>query len=148
MPFRYSLQPLLRLRQSLERQEEQRLFAIAAVVARLRSEVERFRQEHLEARREALREASACVSGAALQYAAFCGAAFDNARKKLEIQLAEAERKRLVQLRIYQASRQKSEILQGLRERQEAAYELELARLEQQAADEAFLIRIHLLPNE
>jgi flagellar export protein FliJ len=148
MAFRYSLQSLLRLRQSLERQEEQRLFAIAAVVARLRAEIDQFRQDNLESTRAALGEMGGALSGASLQYAAFCGAAFDKARKKLEQQLEEAERKRLAQLRIYQASRQKSEILQGLRERQEAVYELELARHEQQAADEAFLIRNHLLPNE
>jgi flagellar export protein FliJ len=148
MAFRYSLESLLRLRQSLERQEEQRLFAIAATVARLRAEIEQFRLDNFEARREALREMARSSSGAALQYAAFCGAAFDKARKKLERQLEEAERKRLVQLRVYQASRQKSEILLGLRERQEAVYELELARHEQQAADEAFLVRTHFLPND
>jgi flagellar export protein FliJ len=148
MAFRYSLQSLLRVRQSLEHQEEQRLFAIAAVVARLRAEIDQFRLDNLEARREELRETDGSSSGASLQYAAFCGAAFDKVRKKLELQLEEAERKRLSQLRIYQASRQKSEILQGLRERQEAVYELELARHEQQAADEAFLVRNHLLTNE
>ena len=148
MVFRYSLQPLLRLRQSLERQEEQRLFAIAAIVARLRAELEAFRQDNFEVRRRELQKDSLGISGASLQYAAFCGAAFDRAYKKLEMQLEEAERKRLVQLRIYQASRQKAEILQGLRERQEAIYELELARHEQQASDEAFLLRTHLLTDE
>jgi flagellar export protein FliJ len=148
MAFRYSLQPLLRLRQSLERQEEQRLYAIAVVVARLRAEIEQLNQGELEARKAAQEEMAIASSGASLQYAAHCGAAFVLARKKLERQLEEAERKRLVQLRAYQASRQKSEILLGLRDRQESAYEVELARHEQQAADEAFLIRVHLLPNE
>ncbi len=148
MAFRYPLQSLLRLRRSLERQEELRLFAIAALVARLRAEIEQFRLDDLEARRASLLETAGVSSGASLQYAAFCAAAYDNARKKLELQLEEAERKRLIQMRAYQASRQKSEILQGMRDRQEAAYQLELARHEQQAADEAFLMRAHLLSDE
>ncbi|HEY2545800.1 MAG TPA: hypothetical protein VGI46_07040 [Candidatus Acidoferrum sp.] len=148
MAFRYSLQSLLRLRQSIERQEEQRLFAFAAVVARLRAEIEQFQQEELEARRAELQEMSPASSGASLQYAAYCRLAFETASSKLELQLREAEGKRLAQLRVYQTSRQKSEILRGLRERQEAAYELDLARREQQTLDEAFLIRSHLLPNE
>jgi flagellar export protein FliJ len=148
MAFRYSLQSLLRLRQSLERQEEQRLFAIAALVARLRAEMDRFERDNLEVRRAGLLELAEASSGAALQFAAICGAAYETARKKLESQLAEAERKRLTQLAVYHAARQKCEILQGLKERQKEAYELEFARHEQQTADEAFLIRTHLSSDE
>jgi len=148
MAFRYSLQPLLRLRASLEHQEEQRLLAIAAVVARLRAEIEQLRQNGLEAKRAGLAEIERTSSGASVQFAAVCGAAFDKACKKLESRLEDAERDRLHQLREYQAVRQKREILEGLRERQETAYELEFTRHEQQAADEAFLVRAHLISSE
>ncbi len=148
MAFRYSLQSLLRLRQSLERQEEQRLFAIAAIVARLRAEIGQLHKENLEVKRTSLQEMARGSSGASLQFAAICEAAFENAREKLEVQLDDSEHKRLQQLREYLAVRQKREILQGLRDRQEAAYELEFARHEQQTADEAFLIRAHLISNE
>src|SRR5579863_3869836 len=150
MAFRYSLQPLLRLRMSLERQEEQRLFAIAALVARLRVDIDKLELDNLEARRAELEElAKAGIgSGSSIQFAAICEEAFAAARKKLASELQEAERKRLHQLKVYQAVRQKREILEGLRERQEAAYELEFARHEQQAADEIFLIRGYLSPDE
>jgi flagellar export protein FliJ len=148
MAFRYTLQSLLRLRESLERQEEQRLFALAAEVARLRAQIERLRQADMESRRVELQEMTGGSSGALLQFAAICGAASENARKKMALQLEEAEGKRLDQLRVYQAAHQKREILQGLRERQETAYELEIARQEQQIADEAFLMRALVAPNE
>jgi flagellar biosynthesis chaperone FliJ len=141
MAFRYALQSLLRLRESIERQEEQRLFAIAALVARLRADIEHLHQAGVAARRAELREMVTVSSGAFVQFAEVCQAALSKARRKLELQLEEAERKRLHQLREYQAVRQKREILQGLRDRQEAAYELDYARHEQQKADEAFLIR-------
>jgi flagellar export protein FliJ len=150
MAFRYSLQPLLRLRLSLERQEEQRLFAIAALVARLRADLDQLELDSFEARRAELRELAevGLGSGSSIQFAAICREAFDVARKKMTLELQEAERKRLHQLKEYQAVRQKREILEGLRERQKAAYELEFARHEQQTADETFLIRAYLSSNE
>jgi flagellar biosynthesis chaperone FliJ len=148
MPFRYALRPLLRLRECLERQEEQRLFAIAALVARLRAEIEQLKQADMEARRAELREMAIVSHGASLQFAAACGAAFASARKKLEQQLEEAELKRIRQLRVYQFVRQKREVLQALRDRQEAAYDLEFARHEQETADESFLMRTHAVSNE
>jgi len=148
MAFRYALQPLLRLRESLERQEEQCLFALAALVSRLRAQIEQLHQNEFEVKRAELREMTTVSLGASLQFSAVREAAFRMVRKKLQMQLEEAERKRLLKLREYQAVRQKREVLQGLRDRQEAAYELGLARHEQQTADEAFLIRTHVLSRE
>lgn len=148
MAFRYALQPLLRLRESLERQEEQRLFASAAVVGRLRAEIKQLREASRESHQAALTEMTGGIPGASLQFVAVCDAAFNAARRKLELQLDEAERKRLKQLHAYQAVRQKREILQELRQRQEAAYQLEFSRYEQQLADESFLIRIFTASTE
>lgn len=148
MAFRYPLQSLLRLRQSLERQEEQRLFALAAEVALLRAQIEQLHQEDIELRRLDLQTIASGSSGALLRFGAICAAASEAAQRRLGLQLQEAEHKRLQQLRVYQAAHQKREILQGLRERQETAYELEVARQEQQTADEAFLMRALSEPNE
>ena len=46
MAFRYTLQSVLRLRQGLERQEEQRLLACAIAVARIRAEIEQLDKYH------------------------------------------------------------------------------------------------------
>jgi flagellar export protein FliJ len=148
MAFRYPLQSLLRVRQSLERQEELRLFAIAAMVASLRAQLESLHQDQLKMKRDTLQEMAGGCSGAVIQFAAASEAAFAAARGKLEAKLQEAERKRQAQLRNYQAARQKREILEGLRDRQEAAYDLELSRRKQQLLDELFLVRSFAVPDE
>jgi flagellar export protein FliJ len=141
MAFRYPLQSLLRLRQSIERQEEQRLFASAAVVARLRAQIQEFERARVEKRRAAVQEMMSGSSGAAMQFAALCDAAAERTYRKLRLELLEAERQRLEQLSVYQHARQKREIFEGLRERREIIYERELAHREQERADEAFLIQ-------
>ncbi len=141
MAFRYPLQSVLRLRQSLERQEEQRLFTIAARVARLRAEIEQLERSRLEARRAASQEMMAGSCGAIMQFAAACDAAAGETQGRLQAQLAEAESLRLDQLRVYKKARQKREIFEGLRERQEASHDREVAHHEQERADDMFLTR-------
>jgi flagellar export protein FliJ len=148
MAFRYTLQSLLRLRQSLEHQEEQRLYAAAAVVAQLRAKLEQMERERVSAGRAALQEIADGTFGATLQFVAACDAAAALNCAKLEIQLAEAERRRLEQLRVYQTARQKREIFEGLRDQQKSVYDQERAHREQELADEAFLLRGHTTPSE
>ena len=139
VPFRYPLQPLLRLRESLERQEENRLFAIAADVARLRTQLEQLDEAGLQGRRTDLHDWEAGSAGALLWFAAMRTTATAEMRKNIEAELAAAEQRRLLQLAAFQAARQKREILEGLRERQQSAYDLASAHREQQALDDVFL---------
>jgi flagellar export protein FliJ len=148
MAFRYPLQSLLRLRESQERQEESRLFNIAARVAALRVHIEQLRENEAQSRRAEFQEMQRGSLGTVLQFAATCEEATRSVCKKLEAELAETERKRLAQLAVYQVARQKREILQGLRERRETAYELEAAHREQQTLDDAFLARAYSLSFE
>jgi flagellar export protein FliJ len=141
MAFRYPLQSVLRLRQSLEHQEEQRLLAVAAVVARLRAEIEAFDRDRLTIRRTALQEMVAGCSGAAMQFAVICDEAAAGTRRRLQVRLAEAERCRLEQLKAYHMAHQKREIFEGLRARRESVHEREIAHHEQEQVDENFLIR-------
>jgi flagellar export protein FliJ len=141
MPFRYPLQSVLRLRHSVERQEEQNLFAAAAAAAKLRAVLEQLESNHLEQKNEAFQEMSTGSSGAVLQFGAACEAAFEQARKSLLLKLADAEQKRAERLQSYLFARQKRETLEGLRNRQAEAYVLDASRLEQQSTDEAFLTR-------
>jgi flagellar export protein FliJ len=140
MAFRYTLQSVLRLRVSLERQEELRLFASAAVVARVRAEIDALDQNQLSRRRAIIEELQGGSSGAALHFSSVCDAAYAQLRKKLQAQLEAAESQRLAQLRIYQSARQKREVLEGLRDQQQAVFDLTFTRHEQQGADEAFLL--------
>jgi flagellar biosynthesis chaperone FliJ len=61
--------------------------------------------------------------------------------------LQDAERQRLEQLKVYQEARQRREIFEGLRERQQELYKLNQSRRQQQRTDEAFLIRAFLNPH-
>ena len=141
MAFRYPFQSILRLRQSLERQEEQRLFAIAATVARLRLELEEFECSRMEQWRVASQEMMAGSSGAVLQFASLCDANAAKVQSKLHVELADAEGQRRKQLYVYQQARQKREIFEKLRDRQEENYDREVVRREQKQADDSFLMR-------
>lgn len=144
MAFRYPLESVLRLRRSLEHQEEQRLFALAAMVARLRATLERMQQSDVAQRRAALTEMEQFSSGAQLQFRAACDDASLRVINRVKGQLQDAERQRLEQLKVYQEARQRREIFEGLRERQQELYKLNQSRRQQQRTDEAFLVRTFL----
>jgi flagellar export protein FliJ len=148
MAFRYSLQVLLRLRESLERQRENGLLAAAAQVARLRGEIQQLHDQQFIVRRAELNELEMGTPAAILQLGVTRAIAASSIQKKLEIELAAAERQRLVELAAYHAARQKREILQGLRKRQEAAFQLESSHREQQAMDDLFLIKSQTVSDE
>ena len=141
MAFRYSWQSLLRLRRSLEHQEEQRLFARASVVNRLRAEIAALQQRDVALRRGALADLQELTTGGQMHFRARGDAAVARALDALQVQLKNAEMLRLEQLKSYQLSRQRREILKRLRDRQDEAYQREAARRQQHSADEAFLAR-------
>ena len=147
MAFRYKLEAILRLRNSIERQEEQRLLAIASTVARLRAEIVRHDENRLHEKREAFEELKMGASGAVLQFMAMCEVASEERRNRLLRTLKECEEKRLEQMAVYRKARQKREILASLRERQKYSHDLEHSRHVQQDVDEAFLFR-GLFPKE
>jgi flagellar export protein FliJ len=140
MPFRYRLQSVLRLRRSLEHQEEQNLFAAAAAAAKLRANLEQLERNHLKRKNKTFQEMTIGSSGAVLQFEAACDAGFEEARQSLLLQLADAEQKKAQRLQDYLFARQKRETFEGLRNRQEEAYVLDASRHEQQSTEEAFLL--------
>jgi flagellar export protein FliJ len=141
MAFRYPLQSILRLRRSMEHQEEQRLLALAAIVARLRSELETLQALEMAERRAALQGMEDSSTGAQLHFGAIREAAGAQAIQQLTTQLRDAERDRVEQLKIYHGAKQKREIFESLRKHQQDLYDLDFARREQQRNDEAFLLR-------
>jgi flagellar export protein FliJ len=140
MPFRYSLQSILRLRSSLERQAEQRLFVLAGHVVRLRAEIEELERNELERKRSVNVDVRAGSFAATLQYTEICAKAVREKREELQSQMVAAEHQRLAELSIYLKARQKREILSRLREQQKSEHELQVTRREQQSADETFLL--------
>jgi flagellar export protein FliJ len=141
MAFHFSLRALLRLRESVEKAELQRLRIIAAQAIQLRIEIESLDGEIQERRRDLLEQAATGISGAELHLAALSEAAGQQRRAEMLTKLRELEQARKKQQIRYTEARQQREILSNLRERQLSVYLREQARREQQSVDELFLIR-------
>lgn len=148
MAFRYSLQSILRLRVSLEKQAEQNLFAAAALAAKLRNELERAASTLAQERERRQENLHGGVAASELHFALLAEAALQQRLAALRERLQEAEKNRARLLALYQAARQKRETLEALRQRAENAYKLGVARREQQQIDELFLRRAFLETRE
>lgn len=141
MAFRFSLQPILRLRASLERIEQLRMLLLAAQIARVEGEIVSLVENISAERRRRLSSLTEGVSAAELH--------FEGAREKTRANQIRALRELLDGFRrqhekqrlVYQAARQKREILENLRKRRFEEYRREQLRREQQRLDEAFLLR-------
>jgi flagellar export protein FliJ len=142
MAFHFTLNGLLRLRESLEKAELQRLQAMAAAVARMRAELESLEETMNAARRRAADAVSgAGMTGAELQFEISREAAWNVLRREVQKRLADLEQKRKEQQARYMQVRMQREIVSNLYQRQLAEYQLEESRRAQQRVDELFLIR-------
>lgn len=141
MPFHFTLSSLLRLRESFEKIELQRLQTVAAQVAQVSAEIDSIDGEIEASRRQVLEQASAGISGAELHIAALGDSARRERRAALLTKRDELERARQEQQARYTEARRQREILSNLRQRQLSAYQREQSRREQQQIDELFLIR-------
>ena len=143
MPFRFSLSPLLKLREGLERQEYFRLLEIQQEIVRVTEEIAE--NERLQRTVEANR-LSELANG---EFASELQDAYGKLRslalrgEALLSHLRQAEARKEQQLGIYRVARQAREILERLRLRQHAEYVREQSRREQARADELFLARLN-----
>lgn len=141
MAFRFSLQPILRLRASVERIEQLRMLLLAAQIARVQREIVSLEENLSAGRWRRISSLSEGVPAAELH--------FEGAREKTRADQIRALRDVLVGFRrkheeqrlLYQAARQKKEILENLRRRRFEEYRRDQLRREQQRLDEAFLLR-------
>jgi len=144
MPFAYRLEVLLRLQRSLEHQEENRLLACVARIARLNTELQTWEAARFARKRRIMEELQAGATGSVLQTAADWDLAASRKQADIRKQMEAAEQMRLQQMLVYREARQKREVLDGLRERQQTAYNLEEVRRLQQTLDEMYLVRTFL----
>lgn len=144
MSFTYRLEVLLRLQRSLEHQEENRLLACVARIARLNTELQSWEAARFARKRRIMEELQAGATGAVLQTAADWDLAARRKQADIRKQMEAAEQMRLQQMLVYREARQKREVLDGLRERQQMAYNLEEVRRSQQTLDEMYLVRTFL----
>jgi flagellar export protein FliJ len=142
MAFHFTLNGLMRLRESLERAELQRLHSIAGAVASARAEIESLEKVMEAARRRTFDTVvSSGLTGAELHFEIARDAAWNAQRSQLLKKLFELEQKRKDQQARYLQARMQREILSNLHDRQLADYELDQSRRMQQRIDELFLIR-------
>lgn len=141
MPFRYRLEAMLKLQRSIEKQEENRLLAYAAKVARLRNEMDAWEEERRNRKRLGAEELKTGSTGAAMNLIAEWDVTVRRKQRELAVLLVQAEEVRRAQVAKVCQERQKREVLQGLKERLESAYDREELRKIQQVMDDMFLTR-------
>jgi flagellar export protein FliJ len=142
MSFHFALNGLLRLRESLERAELQRLQSIAAAVIQARTEIELLETEMDAAQRHTFNTVlTAGMTGAALHFEGMRQDARNSLRSELFKKLSDLERRRKEQQERYMQARMQRKIISNLYERQRAEYDADQSRREQQRIDELFLIR-------
>ena len=140
MPFHFSLQAVLRWRESFERSERLRLQMISSEVVKaqqLRDQAKVDRTSNLSAFQKSLHQG---MNAMELQFEL----ASDRARQRriaaLNDHVTKLEDLRRRQLDVFRKAQQQRKILENLRERQLAAYQVTQSRREQQAMDDRFLL--------
>jgi len=141
MAFQYRLESILRLQRSIEKQEENRLLALAARVAALQNEINDWERERRERKLLAAQELQSGSTGAALSLTAQWDVSAQRRQKEIGQLLVKAEQARQAQVVKVQQERQKREVLEGLKERLETAYDQETLRRIQQVMDDMHLTR-------
>ena len=140
MPFRFSLQAVLRCRESFEQRERQRLQLIMRELAKAQQQREEAQRDRAHAQNELKRKLRQGMNATEMQFELACDRARVRRITALSDQAAKLEDLRRRQLEVFQKAQQQREILQNLRDRQLAAYQLLQRRREQEQMDDRFLI--------
>ena len=140
MPFRFSLQAVLRCRESFEQRERQRLEAITRELVKARQQWEQAKQERANALVQFQKKLHQGMTAAEMQFELACDRVRVRRIAALNAQVTKLEDLRRRQLEIFRHAQQQRKILDNLRDRQLAAYQLVQARRTQQQLDDRFLI--------
>ena len=146
MAFRFSLQAMLDLRKSFERQEKLRLEMLTHQISQLRQQLETLDQEKSAGRERMAQNLQEGLFGAEILFNTDREAVGEQRRDSLLQRVAEVEEQRRLQLAVFQKAQQQRKILENLRDRREQLYRQMQARREQQLLDELFLTRRALVP--
>ncbi len=141
MAFRFSLEPVLRLRLSYERLERLKLLAIAAMMVRVREEINAVAREESVAQKMRREILARGAMAAEVQLGVLAEKARARRNRELAERLAGLGRQHLKQSRAYQTARARREIIQTLRAQELREYRREQDRRMQQMLDELYLLR-------
>lgn len=141
MPFHFSLQPVLHLRESLEHQQELRLRAANQQVARVRHMIEVVEQRRQELHSSQLQELGSGTTAAELRFGLQCEGELIRQRRELEQHLAIAQQACEKQRELYQQAKRARETLESVRDQKFRLHQKMERRREQRNLDDAFLLR-------
>jgi flagellar export protein FliJ len=141
MAFRFPLEVLLRVRQSLERQHELRLQEANQRVMMLRQQIEDVHSEaeNILTRRRPQFESG--ISAAELQFDVLCQSVLTERQHGLEKQQVEAEALRHTRSEEFLQARRQREVIDTLRHHQLQDHQQAEARQDQRRLDDLFLLR-------
>jgi flagellar FliJ protein len=140
MPFRFSLQTVLRCRESFERRERQRLQMITREVVKAKQQRDQAKVDRATSLAEFQKRLHEGMNVMEMQFELACDRARLRRIAALNDHFAKLEDLRRRQLEVFRKAQQQRKILENLRERQLAAYQLLQARREQQQMDDRFLL--------
>jgi flagellar export protein FliJ len=138
MAFQFTLDSLLRLRRSEQRQQELLLQKANEEVHRMVREIEALEDE---AHQIASERTAAGTSGAEIQFGESRGQVLDARRSQAELRLQSARQQQPLAEQKFQRAWQRREAIATLRERERLCYILTESRLEQRRQDDLFLQR-------
>jgi flagellar export protein FliJ len=141
MAFRFALAPLLRLRQSIERQRTLQLQAANLRVSQARETMAQLERSLDDAAQsDSVRLAAGCTA-ADLQFASVLRESLQHFREDLQSDVRKLELERQKVLGEYHQAYREREVLETLRARQRRAYQQEQSRRQQQELDASYLLQ-------
>jgi len=141
MAFRFSLQALLRVRQSSEERERRRLALLNMQIGQLHQEDEMLNQQRVLAWAQISHGLRAGMSGAELQFETASMATLAYRQEELRKQIARLQQEHIVQERLFREAQKQRKVLGNLRERKLRDYLQVRGRREQQQVDDLFILR-------
>lgn len=141
MAFRFTLDVLLRVRQSVERQQELLLQEANQRLAGLRRRMEEVDAQLAQLTARKMRQLESGFSAAELQFDLLCRSVVLQQRAALEQEMAQAEAMRDARREIFREARRQREVIDTLRTHQLQAHRQQEMRQEQRRLDDMFLLR-------
>jgi flagellar export protein FliJ len=138
MPFRFPLATVLRLRESVQKQEERALQKIVLEMARVARQIDQVTVEIAEACNAEERAMQQPIPASQVQMLVWNKQAAMEKRASLDRNRRTLEQQRDRQLKAYHAAYRNSETLIDLRDSQRDKYEQEIARADQKRMDDIF----------
>ena len=141
MAFRFTLDAVLRFRESVEHSEEAALLLIVRQIIEAEHKLQQGDAEQVRIREQREKNLALKLPAAHLMEITERELELKGAADELRVRLQQLETQRLTQLGVYQTARQDRQVLSELRERQRHAYQLQQKRQEQKALDDLYLTR-------